>query len=107
MLTPPPLPKIKSHYNSFTSKTISMPRTYPVMNSRVKEIINYSKTYHGVINEEPIEVQEINDLFGSLDGLVNFILWLHDLIDEKLFDYIIHFEFTHDELRYLRYLDEN
>lgn len=84
-----------------------MPRTYPVMNSRVKEIINYSKTYHGVVNEEPIEVQEINDLFGSLDGLVNFILWLHDLIDEKLFDYVVHFDFTYDELRYLRYLQKN
>lgn len=107
MLTPPPLPKIKSHHNSFTSKTISMPRTYPVMNSRVKEIINYSKTYHGVVNEEPIEVQEINDLFGSLDGLVNFIHWLQDLIEEKIFDYVVHFDFTYDELRYLRYLQKN
>lgn len=107
MLTPPPLPKIKSHHNSFTSKTISMPRTYQVANSRVKEIINYSKTYHGVINEESIEVQEINDLFGSLDGLVNFILWLQDLIEEKIFDYVVHFDFTYDELRYLHYLQKN
>ena len=91
MLTPHPLPKIKSHHNSFTSKKISMPRTYQVANSRVKEIINYSKTYHGVINEKPIEVQEIIDLFGSLDGLVNFILWLQDLIEEKIFDYVVHF----------------
>ena len=107
MLTSHPLPKIKSHHNSFTSKTISMPRTYPVMNSRVKEIINYSKTYHCVVNEEPIEVQEINDLFGSLDGLVNFIHWLQDLIEEKIFDYVVHFDFTYDELRYLSYLQKN
>lgn len=107
MLTTHPLPKIKSHHNSFTSKTISAPRTYQVANSRVKEIINYSKTYHDIINEEPIEVQEINDLFGSLDGLVNFILWLQDLIDEKIFDYVVHFDFTYDELRYLRYLQKN
>ena len=89
-------------------ETINIPRTYPVSNNKVKEIINHSKTFYWIVNDEPMDMQKINKSFGAdTKDFIDLVWRFNELVEENIFDYITHFDLTFNELRYLRYLDEN